>query len=160
MHRFRIAVAGLLVAVTPLATYQVASARTSGASGQSEFCTAATGLETEIESLDDIDLETVSVSDIRTTYRQYVDLIKTLQKEAPKELKTAFRRLRAFYDKVAEGKLKLEITSERSVERFGKEVDKAGKNLSKVFTYLEDECGITFESETTTPTTAATTPTS
>jgi hypothetical protein len=156
MRRFRIAVVGVLVAATPLVTYQMASALTTGTSGQSEFCSAAVGLETEIESLDDIDLETVNVSDIRTTYRQYVDLIKQLQKEAPKELKTAFKRLRAFYDKVADGKLKLDITSQRSVERFAKEVDKAGKNVSKVFTYLEDECGITFESDTTTPTTTAT----
>lgn len=147
---------GLLVAATPLVTYQVASARSTGTSGQSEFCSAATGLEAEIESLDDIDLENVSISDVRTTYRQYVDLIKQLQKEAPKELKTAFKRLRAFYDKVADGKLKLDVTSERSVEKFAKEVDKAGKNVSKVFTYLEDECGITFESETTTPTTTPT----
>lgn len=156
MHRFRVAVAGALVAAMPLVTYQVASARSTGTSGQSEFCSAAQGLESEIQSLDDIDLETVSVSDIRTTYRQYADLIKQLQKEAPKELKTAFKRLRAFYDKVADGKLKLDVTSERSIERFAKEVDKAGKNVSKVFTYLEDECGITFESETTTPTTTAT----
>jgi hypothetical protein len=157
MHRVRIAMAGALVVATPLVTSQVASANPTGTSGQSEFCSAATQLETEIESLDDIDLETVSISDVRTTYREYVDLIKQLQEEAPKELKTALKRLRAFYDKVADGKLKLDITSERSVERFGKEVDRAGKNVSKVFTYLEDECGITFESETTTPTTPAAT---
>jgi uncharacterized protein YutE (UPF0331/DUF86 family) len=159
MHRFRIAVAGLLVAATPLVTYQVASARTTGTSVQSEFCSAATGLEAEIESLDDIDLETVSISDVRTTYRQYVDLIKDLQKEVPKELKNALKRLRAFYNKIAEGKV--DVTSERSVRRFLKDVEKAGKDVSRMFTYLEDECGITFESETTTPTTtAATTPTS
>jgi hypothetical protein len=150
MHRFRIALAGLLVAATPLATYQVASARTSGTSGQSEFCSAAVDLETEIESLDDIDLETVSISDVRTTYRQYVDLIKQLQKEAPKELKNAFKRLRAFYNKIAEGKVN--VTSERSLRRFIRDIEKAGKDVSKFFTYLEDECGITFESETTTPT--------
>jgi hypothetical protein len=150
MHRFRIALAGLLVAATPLATYQVASARTSGTSGQSEFCSAAVDLETEIESLDDIDLETVSISDVRTTYRQYVDLIKQLQKEAPKELKNAFKRLRAFYNKIAEGKVN--VTRERSLRRFIRDIEKAGKDVSKFFTYLEDECGITFESETTTPT--------
>jgi hypothetical protein len=154
MHRFRIALAGLLVAATPLATYQVASARTSGTSGQSEFCSAAVDLETEIESLDDIDLETVSISDVRTTYRQYVDLIKQLQKEAPKELKNAFKRLRAFYNKIAEGKVN--VTSERSLRRFIRDIEKAGKDVSKFFTYLEDECGITFESETTTPTTTPT----
>jgi hypothetical protein len=154
MHRFRIAMVGLLVAATPLVTYQVASARSTGTSGQSEFCSAATGLETEIESLDDIDLETVSISDVRTTYRQYVDLIKQLQKEAPKELKNAFKRLRAFYNRIAEGKI--DVTSERSLKRFFRDVEKAGKDVSKVFTYLEDECGITFESETTTPTTTPT----
>jgi hypothetical protein len=154
MHRFRIALAGLLVAATPLATYQVASARTSGTSGQSEFCSAAVDLETEIESLDDIDLETVSISDVRTTYRQYVDLIKQLQKEAPKELKNAFKRLRAFYNKIAEGKVN--VTSERSLRRFIRDIEKAGKDVSKFSTYLEDECGITFESETTTPTTTPT----
>jgi hypothetical protein len=154
MQRFRIALAGLLVAATPLATYQVASARTSGTSGQSEFCSAAVDLETEIESLDDIDLETVSISDVRTTYRQYVDLIKQLQKEAPKELKNAFKRLRAFYNRIAEGKV--DVTSERSIRRFVRDIEKAGKDVSKVFTYLEDECGITFESETTTPTTTPT----
>jgi hypothetical protein len=152
MHRFRIVVASAVVSAMTLVTYQVASANTTGTSGQStsEFCGLAQDLQAEIEGLDDIDLETVSISDVRSTYRTFVDLINQLQKEAPKELKNTFRRLRAFYDKVADGKLKLDITSQRSVRRFARDVERAGKDVERLVTYLEDECGITFETPTTT----------
>ena len=136
-----------------LLTSQVAWAGSTRTSAQSSsFCETARELQGEIESLDDIDLETVSISDVRTTYREYVDLIKQLQKKAPKTLKNAFKRLRAFYNRVADGKLDLDITSEKSLRRFAREVERAGKDVSKIFTYLEDECGISFEDSTTTTT--------
>jgi hypothetical protein len=153
MQRLRIAVASALLAAMTLGTHQIAAARSTGTSGQSEFCATAQQLQSEIQSLDDIDLETVSISDVRATYRTYVDLIKQLQKETPKELKNAFKRLRAFYDKVADGKLKLDITSERSVRRFARDVERAGNDVERLFTYLEDKCGITFSTDTTTATT-------
>jgi hypothetical protein len=151
MHRIRTVVAGTLVSAMTLVTYQVASASSTRTSAQSSsFCATAQELQGEIESLDDIDLETVSISDVRTTYREYVDLIKQLQKQAPRTLKNAFKRLRAFYDRVADGKLNLDITSARSVRRFARDVERAGKDVSKIFTYLEDECDISFEDSTAT----------
>ena len=151
MDRIRIVVAGTLLSTMTLLTTQVAWAGSTRTSAQSSsFCETARELQGEIESLDDIDLETVSISDVRTTYREYVDLIKQLQKQAPKALKNAFKRLRAFYNKVADGKLELDITSARSVRRFARDVERAGKDVSKIFTYLEDECGISFEDSTTT----------
>jgi hypothetical protein len=153
MQRLRMAVAGALVAAMTLGTYQVAAARSAGTSGQSKFCATAQQLQGEIQSLDDIDLETVSIADVRSTYRQYVDLVKQLQKETPKALKNALKRLRAFYNRVAEGKLNLDVTSERSLRRFARDVERAGKDVERIFTYLEDECGITFSTDTTSPTT-------
>ena len=152
MHRFRIAVAGALVSSMTLATYQVASASPTRTAAQSSssFCATAQSLQGEIQRLEEIDLETVSISDFRRTYRRFAALIKQLQKEAPKELKNAFKRLRAFYDKVAAGKIELDVTSAKSVRKFAKDVERAGKDVSKLFTYLEDQCGITFESTTTT----------
>jgi hypothetical protein len=153
LRRFRIVVAVTLVSAMTLLTYQVASAGPAGTptqSSSSSFCATAQSLQGEIQTLDEIDLETVSISDFRSTYRRFADLIKQLQKEAPKELKNAFKRLRAFYDKVAGGKIKLDITSATSVRRFARDVERAGKDVSKVFTYLEDNCGVTFESPTST----------
>jgi hypothetical protein len=151
LHRFRIVVAVTLVSAMTLVTYQVASASSTRTPAQSSsFCATAQSLQGEIQSLDEIDLETVSISDFRTTYRRFADLIKQLQKEAPKELKSVFKRLRTFYNKVADGKIKLDITSGTSVRRFARDVERAGKDVSKLFTYLEDECGVTFESPTTT----------
>jgi hypothetical protein len=152
LHRFRIVVAVVLVAAMTLVTYQVASARSTRTPAQSSssFCVTAQSLQSEIQGLDEIDLETVSISDFRSTYRRFADLIKQLQKEAPKELKNAFKRLRAFYGKVAGGKIKLDITSATSVRRFARDVERAGKDVSKLFTYLEDQCGVTFESPTST----------
>jgi hypothetical protein len=152
LHRFRIVVAGALVSAMTLVTYQVASADSTRTPAQSpsSFCATAQSLQGEIQNLDEIDLETVSISDFRSTYRRFADLIKQLQKEAPKELKNAFKRLRTFYDKVANGKIELDITSANSIRKFAKDVEKAGKDVSKVFTYLEDNCGITFETPTTT----------
>ena len=152
MHRFRIVVAVTLVLAMTLVTYQVASASSTRTPAQSSssFCATAQSLQGEIQSLDAIDLETVSISDFRTTYRRFADLIKQLQKEAPKELKSVFKRLRTFYNKVADGKIKLDITSGTSVRRFARDVERAGKDVSKLFTYLEDECGVTFGSPTTT----------
>ena len=152
MHRFRIVVAVVLVAAMTLVTYQVASARSTRTPAQSSssFCATAQSLQSEIQGLDEIDLETVSISDFRSTYRRFADLIKQLQKQAPPELKNTFKRLRAFYDKVANGKIKLDITSGTSVRRFARDVQRAGKDVSKLFTYLEDQCGVTFESPTST----------
>jgi len=93
---------------------------------------------------------TVSVSDVKSTYRRFADLIKQLQKEAPKTVKNAFKRLRNFYDKVANGNIKLDVTSTTSVRRFARDVRRAGKDVSRLFTYLEDQCGVTFKSPTTT----------
>jgi hypothetical protein len=152
LHRFRIVVAGALVSLMTLATYQVASAGSTRTPAQSSspFCATAQSLQGEIQSLDEIDLETVSISDFRSTYRRFADLIKQLQKESPKELKNAFKRLRAFYDKVSNGKINLDVTSVKSLRKFANDVDKAGKDFSNLVTYLEDKCGITFESPTTT----------
>jgi hypothetical protein len=153
LHRFRIVVAAALVPSMTLVTYQIASASptaTPAQSSSSSFCATAQSLQGEIQSLDEIDLETLSISDFRRTYRRFADLIKQLQKEAPKELKNAFKRLRAFYDRVADGKIELDVTSAKSIRKFAKDVQKAGKDVSKVFTYLEDNCGITFETPTTT----------
>jgi hypothetical protein len=151
LHRFRIVVAGALVSSMTLATYQVASAGSTRTPAQSSsFCATAKSLQGEIQSLDEVDLETVSISDFRSTYRRFADLIKQLQKEAPKELKSAFKRLRTFYDKVADGNMDLDITSAKSIRKFANEVEKAGKDVSKLATYLEDECGIILESPTTT----------
>src|SRR5437763_1436362 len=65
-------------------------------------------------------------------------------------LKNAFKRLRNFYDKVANRNIELEVTSATSVRRFAKDVERAGKDVSRLFTYLEDQCGVTFESPPTT----------
>jgi exo-beta-1,3-glucanase (GH17 family) len=152
LHRFRIAVAAALVSSMTLVTYQVASAGSTRTPAQSSssFCETAQSLQGEIQSLDEIDLETVSIADFRSTYRRFADLIKQLQKEAPKELKNAFKRLRRFYDKVANGKIKLDVTSAESIRKFARDVDKAGKDVSRIYNYLEDNCGITFETPTTT----------
>ena len=151
MHPIRIGVAGVLVSAMILATYQVASAGTTGTVTQSSsFCATAQSLQGEIQDLGNVDLTTVSVSDAKSTYRRFADLIKQLQKEAPKTLKNAFKRLRNFYDKVANGNIKLDVTSATSLRRFARDVARAGKDVSRLFTYLEDRCGVTFESPTTT----------
>ena len=150
MHPIRTVVAGALVSAGPLATYQVASAGTTGTVTQSSsFCATAQSLQGEIQDLGSVDLTTVSVSDVKSTYRRFADLIKQLQKEAPKTLKNAFKRLRNFYDKVANGNIKLDVTSATSVRRFARDVERAGKDVSRLFTHLEDQCGVTFESPTT-----------
>jgi gas vesicle protein len=144
MHRFRIVVAGGIVAAMMLATLQIASAGATGRSTQSSsaFCATAQQLESEIQSLDDIDLESLSVRSIKATYRTYVDLVKQLQKETPKELKDEFKRLRRLYQRGVDGKLTL--------GEFPKAISRAGDDLSTIFAYLEDECGIAFETPTTT----------
>ena len=151
MHPIRIVVAVALVSVMTLGTCQVASAGSTGTATQSSsFCSTAQSLQSEIQDLGNVDLATVSVSDVKSTYRRFADLIKQLQKEAPKTLKNAFKRLRNFYDKVANGNIKLDVTSATSVGRFAKDVERAGKDVSRLFTYLEDRCGVTFEAPTTT----------
>jgi hypothetical protein len=144
LHRFRIVVAAAVVASMMLVTYQVAAAGTTARSAQSSsaFCTTAQQLQSEIQSLGDIDLESLSVRGIKAMYRRDVSLIKQLQKEAPKELKDAFKRLRRLYQRVVDGKLKL--------EQLPNAFSRAGDDLSTIVTYLEDECGITFETPTTT----------
>jgi len=63
MHLIRTAVAGALVAATTLGTYQVASAGSTRTATQSSsaFCMTAQRLQTDIQSLGDIDLESLSV---------------------------------------------------------------------------------------------------
>jgi hypothetical protein len=92
----------------------------------------------------------VSVSDVKSTFRRFGDLIKQLQKEAPRTLKNAFKRLGNLYDKVATGNINLDVTSAESVRRFARDIERAGKDVSRLFTYLEDKCGVTFETPTTT----------
>jgi hypothetical protein len=151
MHRIRTVVVGAVVSAMTLGTCQVASASSKVTATQSSsFCATAQSLQGEIQDLRNVDLETVAISDFRTTYRRFAHLIKQLQKEAPGTLKNAFKRLRSFYDKVANGNIKLDITSEKSVRRFARDVDRAGKDVSRLFTHLEDKCGVTFESPTTT----------
>ena len=144
MRRFRTVVAGTLVSVMTLVTYQVAVAGTTARSAQSSsaFCTTAQRLQSEIQSLGDIDFESLSVRGIKAMYRRDVSLIKQLQKEAPKELKDAFKRLRRLYQRVVDGKLKF--------EQLPNAISRAGDDLSTIVTYLEDNCGITFETPTTT----------
>jgi hypothetical protein len=151
MHPIRTVVAGALVAAMTVGTYQVASAGSTGTVTQpSQFCATAQSLQGEIQDLGNVDLATVSVSDVKSTYRRFADLIKQLQKEAPKTLKNAFKRLRNFYGKVANGNIKLDLTSATSIARFARDVERVGKDVSRLFTYLEDKCGVTFESPTTT----------
>ena len=143
MHLIRTAVAGALVAATTMGTYQVASAgSTRTATQSSSFCATAQRLQSVIQRLGDIDLESLSVRGIKAMYRRDVSLIKQLQKEAPKELKDEFKRLRRLYQRVVDGKLKF--------EQLPNAISRAGDDLSTIFTYLEDECGITFETPTTT----------
>jgi hypothetical protein len=150
MHPIRTVVAGALVSAMTLATYQIASAGSTGKATQSSsFCATAKSLQGEIQDLGSVDLTTVSVSDVKSTYRRFADLIKQLQKEAPKTLKNAFKRLRNFYEKVENGNIKLDVTNATSVRRFARDVARAGKDVSRLFTYLEDQCGVTFESPTT-----------
>jgi hypothetical protein len=151
MHPIRTLVAGAVVVAMTLGTYQVASAGSTGTATQSSsFCAAAQSLQGEIHDLGNVDLATVSVSDVKSTYRRFSDLIKQLQKEAPRTLKNAFKRLRNFYDKVANGNVKLDITSAESVGRFARDIERAGKDVSRLISYLEDKCGVTFETPTTT----------
>ena len=151
MHPNRTVVAGSLVAAMTLGTYQVAWAGSTGTDTQSSpFCATAQTLQGEIKDLGNVDLATVSVSDVKSTYRRFADLIKQLQKEAPRTLKNAFKRLHNFYDKVANGNIKLDVTSVESVRRFARDIERAGKDVSRLFTYLEDKCGVTFETPTTT----------
>jgi hypothetical protein len=143
MHRIRIVVVGAVVSAMTLVTTHVASANPARASAQSSsFCTTAQRLESEIQTLGDIDLESLSVRSVKATYRRYVNLVKRLQKGAPKELKDEFKRLRRLYQRVVDGKL--------AFEQLPNAISRAGDDLSTIFTYLEDECGITFETPTTT----------
>lgn len=151
MHPMRTAVAGAFVAAMTVGTYQVASAGSIGTATQpSSFCATAQRLQGEIQDLGNVDLATVSFSDVKSTYRRFADLIKQLQKEAPRALKNSFKRLRNFYDKVASGNIELDVTSAESVRRFARDIERAGKDVSRLFTYLEDKCGVTFETPTTT----------
>lgn len=144
MRRSRIFVASAVVAAMPLATAQVAwavPARHTGGS-TSQFCATAQRLQTEIQDLRDLDIGSLTVSRAKSTYRRFVRLIKQLQKETPSELKAEFRRLRRLYQRVVDGKLKLRDLPDA--------ISTAGDDLSTVFNYLEDTCGITFESTPTT----------
>jgi len=144
MRRFRVFVAGVVVAVMPLATIHVASAGTAAPAGgsSSKFCATAQRLQAEIQDLQNVDFASLTVSSAKSTYRRFVNLIKQLQKETPSELKGEFRRLRRLYQRVVDGKLKLKNVPDAILT--------ASDDLSTIFSYLEDQCGITFESPTTT----------
>ena len=144
MRRFRISVATLAVAALPLVTNQVSWASPVRHTGglTSEFCATAQRLQTEIQDLQDLDIGSLTVSRAKSRYRRFVSLIKQLQKETPSELKDEFRRLRRLYQRVVDGKLKLRNLPDA--------ISTAGDDLSTVLNYLEDTCGITFESPTTT----------
>ena len=88
MHLIRPAVAGALVTAMTVGTYQVASAgSTRTATQPSSFSATAQSLQGEIQDLGNVDLATVSISDVKSTYRRFADLIKQLQREAPRTLK-------------------------------------------------------------------------
>ena len=144
MRRFRISVAMLVVAALPLVTNQIAWAspvrHVRGST--SDFCTTAQRLQTEIQDLRDLEIGSLTVSRAKSKYRRFVSLIKQLQKETPSELKTEFRRLRRLYQRVVDGKLKLKNLPDA--------ISTAGDDLSTIFAYLEDHCGITFDSPPTT----------
>jgi hypothetical protein len=144
MRRFRILVATVVVAALPLVTNQVVwatPARHAGGS-TSEFCATAQRLQTEIQDLQDLDIGSLTVSRAKSTYRRFVRLIKQLQEEPPRELEGEFRRLRRLYQRVVDGKLKLRNLPDA--------ITTAADDLSTVFDYLENTCGITFESPTST----------
>ena len=144
MLRSRIFVAGVVVVAMPLVTNQVAWAGTAGSAGgsSSKFCATAQRLQTEIQDLENVDIGSLTVSSAKSTYRRFVRLIKRLQKETPGDLKAQFRRLRRLYQRVVDGKLKLKDLPDA--------ISTAGDDLSTVFDYLENQCGITFESPTST----------
>jgi hypothetical protein len=143
MRRFRIFVASVIVAALPLVTNQVGWASPARHAGStSEFCATAQRLQTEIQDLQELDIGSLTVSRAKSTYRRFVSLIKQLQKETPGELKDEFRRLRRLYQRVVDGKLKLKNLPDA--------ISTAGDDLSTVFDYLENTCGITFEGPTTT----------
>ena len=144
LRRSRIFVASVVVAAVPLVTDQVVWAGPADHSGGSTsgFCATAQRLQTEIQDLQDVDIGSLTVSRAKSTYRRFVRLIKQLQEETPSELKAEFRRLRRLYQRVVDGKLKLKDLPDA--------ISTAGDDLSTVFGYLEDTCGITFESPTTT----------
>ena len=144
MRSFRIFVAGVVVVAMSLVTSHVASAvpaRSAGGSS-SEFCATAQRLQTEIQDLEDVDIASLTVSGAKSTYRRFVRLVKRLQKETPSELEDEFRRLRRLYQRVVDGKLKLRNLPDA--------VSTAADDLSTIFDYLEDQCGITLETTTTT----------
>src|SRR5215471_3335279 len=117
MHRWRIVAAGTLVSAMTVLAYQVVSGVPSGAGAQSSFCTTGQRLQSEIQDLENVDIETLSIANFRSRYRRFADLIKQLDKQAPPELENAFKRLRRFYGKVADGKIDLDITSVESMRR-------------------------------------------
>src|SRR5260370_31714671 len=125
MYRTRTVVAGARAAAMTLGMYQVASAGSTGTDTQSSsFCATAQSLQGEIQDLGNVDLATVSVSDVKSTYRRFADLIKQLQKEAPKTLKNAFKRLPNFYRKVANGNIKLDVTRATAIGGFARTWDR------------------------------------
>jgi hypothetical protein len=144
MRRFRVFVAGVVVAAMPLVTSQVAWAGTPGRvyESSSKFCATAQRLQTEIQDLHNVDIASLTVSSAKSTYRRFVNLIKQLQKETPRELKAEFRRLRRLYQRVVDGKLRLRNLPDA--------ISTAGDDLSTIFNYLEDQCGVTFQSPPTT----------
>ena len=140
MRRFRVFVAGVVVAGVPLMTSQGAWADTLGrASGSlSKFCATAQRPQTEIQDLRNVDFASLTVSSAKSTYRRFVNLVKQLQKETPRELKAEFRRLRRLYQRVVDGRLRLRNLPDA--------ISTVGDDLSTIFNYLEDQCGISFES--------------
>jgi hypothetical protein len=144
MHRLRILVAGAVVAAMALVTDHVAWADPPRAAGgsSSKFCATAQRLQTEIEDLQRVDIASLTVRRAKSRYRRFVNLVEQLEKQAPKQLKAEFRRLRRLYQRVVDGKLRLKNLPDA--------IATAGDDLATVLDYLEDRCGIAFEGPSTT----------
>src|SRR5262249_61357202 len=69
MHRWRIVAAGTLVSAMTVLAYQVVSGVPSGAGAQSSFCTTGQRLQSEIQDLENVDIETLSIANFRARYR-------------------------------------------------------------------------------------------
>ena len=76
MHPIRTVVAGALVSAITLGTYQVASAGSTGTAARSSFCATAQSLQGEVQHLGNVDLANVSVSDVKSSYREPDDNVR------------------------------------------------------------------------------------
>src|SRR6266700_7092594 len=149
--RLRIVVAGAVAVATActtaFATSPAASSVAPKVSRPASFCGTAQQISGRLADLNASDFN--SAEDIKSAYDQGLTLVKQLQVEAPKSLKQAFKRLRSFYERVVNGKLAIDFTDEKSVEKFSREAEKAGKDVTKIGTYIRKKCKISFPAETT-----------